>query len=151
MLNPFFRLFVFSLAYLAKPFLLNKTLILDWLIDWYNASLPPGSSSSAIFSKLIKTIQKNKRRGSTASTNFDCHWKSLESWVGSKNLIFCSGYSTLTLFRNLQKKSLPCRKRDSSVNGRFRIETTEVRRVHVHSSLLVVTSNQNASNKKRIV
>ena len=38
----------------------------------------------------------------------------------------------------------------SSVNGRFRVETTEVRRVHVHSSLLVVTSNQNASNKKKI-
>ena len=36
----------------------------------------------------------------------------------------------------------------SSVNGRFRVKTTEVRRVHVHSSLLVVTSNQNASNKK---
>jgi hypothetical protein len=31
---------------------------------------------------------------------------------------------------------------------RFRVKTTEVRRVHVHSSLLVVTSNQNASNKK---
>ena len=38
---------------------------------------------------------------------------------------------------------------DSSVNGRFRVETNEVRRVHVHSSLLVVTSNQNASNKKK--
>jgi hypothetical protein len=37
----------------------------------------------------------------------------------------------------------------SSVNGRFRVKTTEVRRVHVHSSLLVVTSNQNASNKKK--
>ena len=36
----------------------------------------------------------------------------------------------------------------SSVNGRFRVETTEVRRVHVHSSLLIVTSNQNASDKK---
>jgi hypothetical protein len=39
----------------------------------------------------------------------------------------------------------------STVNGRFRVETTELRRVHVHSSLLVVTSNQNASNKKTIV
>ena len=39
----------------------------------------------------------------------------------------------------------------SSANGRFRVETTEVRRVHVHSSLLVVVSNQNASNKKKIV
>jgi hypothetical protein len=37
----------------------------------------------------------------------------------------------------------------SSVNGRFRVETTEVRRVHVHSSLLIVTSNQNASNKTK--
>ena len=37
----------------------------------------------------------------------------------------------------------------SSVNGRFRVKTTEVRRVHVQSSLLVVTSNQNASNKKK--
>ena len=34
-------------------------------------------------------------------------------------------------------------------NGRFRVKTTEVRRVHVHSSLLVVTSNQNASKKKK--
>ena len=39
----------------------------------------------------------------------------------------------------------------SSVNGHFRVETTELRRMHVHSSLLVVTSNQNASNKKKIV
>jgi hypothetical protein len=38
---------------------------------------------------------------------------------------------------------------DSSVNGRFRVETNELRQVHVHSSLLVVTSNQNASNKKK--
>jgi hypothetical protein len=37
----------------------------------------------------------------------------------------------------------------SSVNGHFRVKTTEVRRVHVHSSLLVVASNQNASNKKK--
>ena len=35
----------------------------------------------------------------------------------------------------------------SSVIGRFRVETTELRRVHVLSSLLVVTSNHNASNK----
>ena len=39
--------------------------------------------------------------------------------------------------------------RHSSVNGRFLVKTTEVRRVHVHSSLLVVTSNQNVSNKKK--
>jgi hypothetical protein len=42
------------------------------------------------------------------------------------------------------------RNEHSSVNGRFQVETTEVRRVHVHSSLLVATSNQNASNKKII-
>ena len=39
----------------------------------------------------------------------------------------------------------------SSVYGRFRVETTEIRRVHVHSSLLIVTSNQNTSKKKKIV
>ena len=38
------------------------------------------------------------------------------------------------------------RNEHSSVNGRFRVEMTEVRRVHMHSSLLVLTSNQNASN-----
>jgi len=37
----------------------------------------------------------------------------------------------------------------SSVNGRFRVKTTEVRRVHVHSSLLGVTSNQNASQETK--
>jgi len=35
----------------------------------------------------------------------------------------------------------------SSVIGRFRVETTELRRVHLHLSLFVVTSNQNASSK----
>ena len=44
-----------------------------------------------------------------------------------------------------------CQKTISFVNGRFRVEMSELRRVHVHSSVLVVTSNQNASNKKKIV
>jgi hypothetical protein len=35
--------------------------------------------------------------------------KSVESWGGTTNLIFCSGYNTPTLFRNLQKRSLMCR------------------------------------------
>ena len=41
------------------------------------------------------------------------------------------------------------KKQNSSVDDRFQVKTTEVRRVHVHLCLLVVTSNQNASNKKR--
>ena len=52
--------------------------------------------------------------------------------------------------RNRKKKKKKDNKNNySSVNGRFRVKTTEVRRAHVHSSLLVVTSNQNASNKKK--
>jgi hypothetical protein len=43
------------------------------------------------------------------------------------------------------------RNEHSSVNGRFRVETIELRRAHVHSSLLVATSNHSASNKKKIV
>jgi hypothetical protein len=43
----------------------------------------------------------------------------------------------------------PCNNDYSSVNGRFRVETNEVSRVHVHSSLPVVTSNQNAASKKK--
>jgi hypothetical protein len=35
----------------------------------------------------------------------------------------------------------------SSVNGRFRVKTTEVRRVHVHSSLLVVTWSEQVKNE----
>ena len=49
---------------------------------------------------------------------------------------------------NFKKKK---KKKNSSVNGHFRIETTKLKRVHVHSSLLVVTSNQNAFNKKKII
>jgi hypothetical protein len=47
------------------------------------------------------------------------------------------------------KATFSLQKGYSSVNGRFWVKTTEVRRVHMHSSLLVVTSNQNASNKKK--
>jgi hypothetical protein len=37
--------------------------------------------------------------------------KSIESCVGTKNLVFCSGYNVNapTLFLNLQKRSLVCR------------------------------------------
>jgi hypothetical protein len=52
---------------------------------------------------------------------------------------------------SLRRRRRSGRKNHSSVNGCFRVETTELRRVHVHSSLLVVTSNQNASNRKKFV
>jgi len=47
----------------------------------------------------------------TWATTFDFHWKRMESWVGMKTLVFCSGYDDPTLFRNLQMRSLACRKR----------------------------------------
>jgi hypothetical protein len=59
-------------------------------------------------------------------------------------------YLEITEHRAIFQRELIVEISNSSVNGCFRVETTEVRRVHVHSSLLVVTSNQNASNKKKI-
>ena len=41
----------------------------------------------------------------------DCHGKSMESSVGTKSLVFCSSYNTLTLFLNLQNRCLACRER----------------------------------------
>ena len=57
----------------------------------------------------FNNIQKLYRNeGRDGSTNVNCHWKSIECWVGTKNLDVCCGYNTPTLFRNLQKKSLVC-------------------------------------------
>ena len=47
--------------------------------------------------------------GSTRHTTTDYHWKSMESWVGTTNLVFCSGYNAPILFRNLQQRTLACR------------------------------------------
>jgi hypothetical protein len=44
-------------------------------------------------------------------TTFDCHWESIESWVGTKKWVFCIDYYTPTLFRNLQERSLTCMER----------------------------------------
>ena len=78
------------------------------MIDWSIAS-PPACRISAIFRKFIKTIQR-KWKGRVNRVNyFECHWNSIDSWVGSKHLVLCSSCSTPTIFRNIQKKSLPCR------------------------------------------
>lgn len=37
----------------------------------------------------------------------------LKSYVGRKYLVFCREYNVPNLFRNLQKRSLTCRKRDT--------------------------------------
>jgi len=36
------------------------------------------------------------------SPTFDCHCKSMVSWAGTSFLVFCRGYETPPLFRNLQ-------------------------------------------------
>jgi hypothetical protein len=35
----------------------------------------------------------------------------MESWVGSKHVVFCSGYNASTHFWNLQRRSLTCMER----------------------------------------
>jgi hypothetical protein len=61
-------------------------------------------------------------------------------YAGQTWLSICYSWTLQMCFAFLNKDY-------SSVNGRFRVETNEVRRVDVHSSFLVVTSNQNAANK----
>jgi hypothetical protein len=46
---------------------------------------------------------------STGSMTVYCHWKSMESWEGTKNLGLCSGDNELTLLWNLQMRSLVCK------------------------------------------
>ena len=41
--------------------------------------------------------------GEKKATTFDCHRKSMESWVGTENLVFYKGHNAPTLFRNLQR------------------------------------------------
>jgi len=48
--------------------------------------------------------------GPAGITTFGCNWKSMESWLWLKNSVFSSGFNVSILFRNLQKRSLTCRK-----------------------------------------
>jgi hypothetical protein len=36
--------------------------------------------------------------GQTGATLYVCHFKSIDSWVGTNNLVFYSGYNVSTLF-----------------------------------------------------
>ena len=93
--------------------LMNKVY---WLSDYlFNVQL----AVLQLYSGL-KQVQYNTkicriewRDGSTGSTTFEYHWKGMESWIGTKHVVFCSGYNEPTLFLNLQKRSLACRKSDT--------------------------------------
>jgi hypothetical protein len=52
--------------------------------------------------KIILYISYNLSEGMVQSGQWlECHWKSMDSSVGMKNLVFCTGYS---FFLNLQKE-----------------------------------------------
>ena len=61
--------------------------------------------------KSVESLVGTKSVESLGGTTSVESWggTSVESWVGTNNLIFCSGYNTPTLFWNLQKRSLLCR------------------------------------------
>jgi hypothetical protein len=44
--------------------------------------------------------------GSTGSTTFDSHWKSMQSWVGTNKLVFCIGYNVPVLFFEIYQKAI---------------------------------------------
>ena len=58
------------------------------------------------FNSLKNTIQKWKGNGTTWAIIVECNWKSMEIWVGTKNLVFCSDHNVPSLSRNLQKRCL---------------------------------------------
>ena len=62
----------------------------------------------------IYNLYRNEGKGwFSGSTICDCHWNSMEGWAGRNHLVFCSGYNAHALFRNLQKRSLTCKKRET--------------------------------------
>jgi hypothetical protein len=53
--------------------------------------------------KIINIRQKwGREGGTTGAMTFDCHWKSMESWVGTKLSAIGSWNNVATLFRSLQ-------------------------------------------------
>ena len=73
---------------------------LDWFIE-----------SRYIQDENKTIIYQNNVERREESRTFDCHWKSMESWLRKKTLVFCRGYTASTVFRNLQKRSLAFRER----------------------------------------
>ena len=72
--------------------------------------LSPVSSISVIFGTRTNSIILKKKLyrndgydRASVSTTFGCHCKSMESWTGTNDLVFCSGYNEFTLFLNLQR------------------------------------------------
>jgi hypothetical protein len=67
----------------------------------------PSTSSEQYFSYIqdenrfnnIKNLYRNEGMdGSTASTTFDCYWKSMESLIDKKNVVFCSSIITYSFY-----------------------------------------------------
>lgn len=71
----------------------NAKLYIDWLV--------------IIWCLQINTEMKENR--TTETRTFNCHGKSVESFVMVRQIVFCSGYNAPTLFRNIQKMYLTCR------------------------------------------
>ena len=80
--------------------------------DWLSISAISRMTSSTMHFVYKHYIEMREDMGRpTRSTACDYHWQSLESSVWTYNVVFCSGYSAPTLFRNLKKRSLACRER----------------------------------------
>ena len=103
----FVKIYIFTTCHTFEKFwtLLTEPAAHMWDNNWKRFD---------IFSFIFPpNTHRNEGRGvSVMSTSFDCHWKSKESWVGTKNLVFCSGYIESALFQNEQKRYLMCSERD---------------------------------------
>jgi hypothetical protein len=110
-----------------------------------------------MFNNVKKLYRNEGSDGSTRSTTFDCHWKSMESWVGTNNLVLCSDYNMPTLFRNLQKRFLACHSPNMSStmvhSQAFRIisSTTLIKRPLPICNLFCQIKGHNSRTKKVVM
>ena len=66
-------------------FLFPHHLVDDWLIAGFSTSSVIYFMHMNKFNNIIK-LQKWRRKSKTRPTTFDCHWKSMKNWIGTKNL-----------------------------------------------------------------
>ena len=55
---------------------------------------------------MAKAKKDKRKNNDLVATTFYSNWKGMDSWVGTKVLVFCNGLNAPMLFRNLENRSL---------------------------------------------
>ena len=62
-------------------------------------------TSSNVQDENRNATERGKGRASKTTT-FDCHWKSMEIWLGTKHLVCCRGCNALVFIFKIYKRGL---------------------------------------------